>query len=274
MRPRERRDGLRARARRAVLRSLRRDRLGQPAESGVRLGGHGRRLLRRHPLFFPIDDVTTTERRFEAKVPPQYGYNWEFEDQAFPVDGVTHTGDNSGAANHAGAIVHNFYFSTEVVYWFKFDPITAARLDFTGDDDVWVFVNGHLAVDLGGVHQPVDGSVTIDATTADTYELEEGKVYAITIFQAERRIEARASVSRSRASRRTAASACRCAETASSAWASSATTASTTVATVSAPNIASSASTAATASSRKAKTATTATRSTATLADRLAASWS
>ena len=56
---------------------------------------------------------------------------------------------------------------------------------FRGDDDVFVFVNNQLAVDLGGIHGPVSGSVDLDAQ-ADELGLTEGEVYTLDLFQAER----------------------------------------------------------------------------------------
>jgi fibro-slime domain-containing protein len=124
------------------------------------------------PLFFPVDSVTGPTADLDiAQLPLQYGYNgWPAESTVFP-----------------GAKKHNFSFTSEVQYWFRYEATTNARLDFTGDDDVFVFVNGHLAVDLGGIHVPMDGSVTINAQSAAKFELKAGNVYKIVVFQAERK---------------------------------------------------------------------------------------
>ena len=124
------------------------------------------------PLYFPVDSVTGATADLDyAQLPLQYGYTgWPSEDKVFP-----------------GAKKHNFSFTSEVQYWFRYDTGTSARLDFSGDDDVWVYVNGHLAVDLGGIHVPMDGTVTINAASAAKFDLKIGNVYKIVVFQAERK---------------------------------------------------------------------------------------
>jgi fibro-slime domain-containing protein len=125
------------------------------------------------PLFLPIDDAPNAfdGARSVATIPPEYtgDQNWSPESDFVPEAGT-----------------HNFLFTTEVTYWFRFDAGFDATLDFLGDDDFWVFVNGILALDLGGLHVPKAGSVTLNASTAATYDLATGEVYAIKVFHAER----------------------------------------------------------------------------------------
>lgn len=160
-----------------------------------------------NPVFFPIDNhpgaLTPANAYAGGEIPPQYGWSWRAEGVAVAAL------ENAGYVVPPGAYraTHNFHFTTEVRYWFLFDGTTEMTLDFTGDDDVWVFLNRQLAVDLGGWHIPVPGSVTLSAagvetceavgagpyelvcetTTLADYGIETGKVYEIAVFQAERK---------------------------------------------------------------------------------------
>jgi len=138
-------------------------------------------LLDGNPMFFPIDefaDAWPNEVHTEAQVPQQVylADGWPAEtDWPYWPDGYEVTG------------AHNFLFTSEVEYWFRYDAGTSATLEFVGDDDMWVFINGRLAVDLGGIHTPELGSVTIDATTGPDFGLADGEVYPIKMFHAERK---------------------------------------------------------------------------------------
>lgn len=94
----------------------------------------------------------------------------------FPLDGL-------GWGNTPGQS-HNFHFTSELRYYFTYKG--GEVLDFRGDDDVFVFVNNKLAVDIGGVHGATPGSVTLDAAAAVTYGLTVGGMYELDVFQAER----------------------------------------------------------------------------------------
>lgn len=96
----------------------------------------------------------------------------------FPVDGV---GTTSGADNNGQQ--RNFGFTTELHTAFEYQG--GEVFTFTGDDDVFIFINNVLAVDLGGVHSQFSGTVNID-TFAAAHGMEIGGIYNLDLFHAER----------------------------------------------------------------------------------------
>ena len=103
-----------------------------------------------------------------------------FDDQTFfPIDGMGwgDEGLTDGMGNP-----HNFLFTTEINLEFLYEPGQTST--FIGDDDLWMFVDGQLAIDLGGLHPAQSATANMD-----DFGLSAGQTYTMDIFHAERRSE-------------------------------------------------------------------------------------
>jgi fibro-slime domain-containing protein len=93
----------------------------------------------------------------------------------FPVDG-------QGFGNTPGQS-HNYSFTTEAHAKFVYEK--GQKFTFRGDDDLWIFVNGKLAMDLGGCHAAIQGTIDFDAQAAQL-GITPGGLYQMDIYHAER----------------------------------------------------------------------------------------
>jgi fibro-slime domain-containing protein len=75
----------------------------------------------------------------------------------------------------------NFHFTFELHTTFTHDAEANHYFKFIGDDDVWVFVNGQLVIDLGGVHSELEQFVEINRLG-----LTDDETYTLAFFFAER----------------------------------------------------------------------------------------
>ncbi|QSQ21630.1 DUF4215 domain-containing protein [Pyxidicoccus parkwayensis] len=98
----------------------------------------------------------------------------------FPLDGKGWVATGDEPARNDG---HNFSFTSEARYWFEYKGTEV--LTFRGDDDVWVFINKKLALDLGGVHGAQEDSIHL-SQKASELGLQVGGIYEAVVFQAER----------------------------------------------------------------------------------------
>jgi fibro-slime domain-containing protein len=110
-----------------------------------------------------------------TETPPGSGSYTYSSNAYFPIDGMGF--GNFQCPNNGPN--HNYHFTTRLHATFVYQG--GENFEFTGDDDVWVFIDHRLVIDIGGIHGAETKSVALD-----TLGLTTGTTYDIDFFQAER----------------------------------------------------------------------------------------
>jgi len=106
---------------------------------------------------------------FDDRTDPVYSQLGGF----FPINGELYGDYENG---------RNYHFTYELHMNFTYRAGSGQTFTFDGDDDVWVFIDGKLVIDLGGLHNRMTQTVEIDRLNW----LEDGKRYDLRFFFAER----------------------------------------------------------------------------------------
>jgi fibro-slime domain-containing protein len=119
-----------------------------------------------------VRQVGTNIYTFDDRTDPFYAPRGGF----FPIN-YELFGNSGGSTPN-----QNFHFTYEIDTQFVYRRNNGQVFTFRGDDDVYVFIDGKMVIDLGGVHAAVEQTIDLDRLSW----LVDGNTYDLKFFFAER----------------------------------------------------------------------------------------